>query len=136
MYPNTTHTFSKCRECFRDWEVLEIYQNKPVRLGKCNRVYFGIRKTSKDKTLRNPLVVEVWRAQVHWVDWALRVFNYSCTLTYLLVDRFRLEGSRRGFSSSSLVSSSITRLGVIFCLHFSSFTLVLYFYCLLFICMH
>ena len=47
-----------------------------------------------------------------------------------------LEGRRRGFSLSSLVSSSITRLGVILWLHLSSLTLVLYFYCLLFMFMH
>ena len=39
---------------------------------------------------------------------------------YSLVDQFRLGGSRRGFSPSSSVSSSITRLGVILCLHLSS----------------
>ena len=47
-----------------------------------------------------------------------------------------LEGRRRGFSLSSLVSSSITRLGVILWLHLSSLTLVLQFYCLLFMFMH
>ena len=31
LYPNTAHTFSKCRECFGVWETL-----KWVRLGGCN----------------------------------------------------------------------------------------------------
>ena len=38
---------------------------------------------------------------------------------YSLVDQFRFGGSWRGFSSSSSISSSITRLGVILCLHLS-----------------
>ena len=33
LYPNTTHTFSECRECFGAWEALGICQKKPVRLG-------------------------------------------------------------------------------------------------------
>ena len=47
-----------------------------------------------------------------------------------------LEGRRRGFSLSSSVSYSITRLGFILQLHLSSLTLVLYFYYLLFMFMH
>ena len=56
------------------------------------------------------------------------LFVYS-NLTYSLVDWFWLGGSRKGFSSSSSVSSSITRLGVILCLHFSSLLFKLSFYC-------
>ena len=55
---------------------------------------------------------------------------------YSLVYRLPLGGRRRGFSLSSSVSSSITRLGVILSLHLSSLTRVLYFYCLLFLFMH
>ena len=39
----------------------------------------GIQKVSEDKTMRSPLVVGVWRAQVYWVDYAWRVFCYSYT---------------------------------------------------------
>ena len=42
---------------------------------------------------------------------------------YSLVDQFRLGGSRRGFLLSSLVFSSVTRLGAILCLHLSSLLL-------------
>ena len=49
LYPNITHTFSECRECFGDWETLEICQKKPVRLGKCNWVYCGIWRAKEDK---------------------------------------------------------------------------------------
>ena len=42
LYSNTTHTYSECRECFGAWEALGICQNKPVRLGGCNRAYCGI----------------------------------------------------------------------------------------------
>ena len=55
---------------------------------------------------------------------------------YSLVDRFQLRGSQRGFSPSSLVSSTITRLGIILYLHLSSFTLVLHIYYLLFMFVH
>ena len=107
-----------------------------VRLGGCNRTYCGIEKTSEDWNSRNSLVDETWRAQVHSEGQAWRIFCYSCTPTYLLKDRFRLGGLRRGFSSSFSVSSSITRLGIILCLHLSFLILVLYIYCLLFIFVH
>ena len=42
---------------------------------------------------------------------------------YYLVDRFQLGGLQIGFLSSSLVSSLITHLGVILCLHLSSLLL-------------
>ena len=38
LYPNTIHTYSKCKECFGAWEVFGICQKKLVRLGGCNRV--------------------------------------------------------------------------------------------------
>ena len=82
----------------------------------------GIQKVSEDKTSRSLLVVGAWRAQVHWVD-------YSCTPTYSLVDRFRLGESRRGFSPSSSIFSSIICLSVILCLDFSSLLFKLYIYC-------
>ena len=59
LYPNTTHYFSKCRECFGDWEVLEICQKKPVRLSRCNWAYCGIGKVREDMTPRSLLVVGV-----------------------------------------------------------------------------
>ena len=136
LYPNTTHTFSECRECFGAQKALGIFQENQLRLGGCNRVYCEIHKTSEDKTSRNPLVAKTWRAQIHWVNQAWRVFCHSCTPTYSLEDRFRLGGSRIGFSPSSSVSSLIICLGIILCFHLSSLTLVLYIYCLLFIFVH
>ena len=47
-----------------------------------------------------------------------------------------LLGRRKGFFPSSSVSSLITHRRVILYLHLSSLTLVLYFYCLLFMFMH
>ena len=45
LYPNTTHTFSECRECFRTWEAYVICQKKLVRISGCNRVVlWGSRK--------------------------------------------------------------------------------------------
>ena len=41
----------------------------------------GIQKASEDMTLRSPLVAGAWRAQVHGVDLAWRVFCYSYTPT-------------------------------------------------------
>ena len=81
LYPNITHTRSKCRECFGAWEALEICQKKPVRLGRCNRAYCGIRKAREYMTSRSLLVAGVWRAQVHWVDQAWRVFCHLYTPT-------------------------------------------------------
>ena len=41
----------------------------------------GIRKVREDKTSRSQLVEGAWRAQVHGVDYALRLFCYSYTPT-------------------------------------------------------
>ena len=68
LYPNTTYTFSECRECFGAWETLGICQKKPVRLGGCNKVYCGIRRAREDKVSLSQLVARAWRAQVDWVD--------------------------------------------------------------------
>ena len=64
----------------------------------------------------------------------LLLFLYPNLLSSGLI--YRLEGGGEGFSPSSLVSSSITCLGVILWLHLSSLTLLLYFYCFLFMFMH
>ena len=86
LYPNTTHTFSKCRECFGAWEILGICQKKPMRLGRCNWAYCGIWKARQDTIPRSLVGVGAWRAQVHWVNQAWRVSCYSCIPTYCLVD--------------------------------------------------
>ena len=41
----------------------------------------GIQKASEDMTPRSPLIARAWRAQVHGVDLAWRVFCYSFTPT-------------------------------------------------------
>ena len=113
-----------------------ICQKKLVRLGGCNRAYYGIWKASKNKIPRSPLVAEAWRAQEHWVNYACRVFLlflYSNFFNSGSISTWRVTKS---FSLSSLISSLITRLGIILCLHLSSLTLVFYIYCLLFIFMH
>ena len=56
LYPNTTHTYSECRECFGIWKVLRICQKKPVRLGGCNRAYCVIQRAREDKTSLSQLV--------------------------------------------------------------------------------
>ena len=48
---------------------------------------------------------------------------------YSILDRFRLVGLWRGFLPSSSISSSITHLGVILCLHLTSLLFKLSFYC-------
>ena len=50
LYPNTTHTYSKCRECFGAWKVLRICQKKPLRLGRCNRAVLRDLKIKLVKT--------------------------------------------------------------------------------------
>ena len=64
LYPNKTHTYSECRECFGAWKVLGICQNKPVRIGDAIGQYYRIWEARKDKTPRSPLVVGAWRFQV------------------------------------------------------------------------
>ena len=123
LYSNITYTYSECRECFGAWEALDICQNKPVRLGSAIGQYCKIREVSKDKTSRSSLVVGAWRAQVFWVDQAQRVFLVSLYSNLFTSGLFQLREPRRSFSLSTLVSSLITHLGIILCLHLSSFTL-------------
>ena len=47
------------------------------------------------------------------------LYCYLFIPTDFLVDHLPLRGRQRGFSPSSSVSSSITRAGVILCLHLS-----------------
>jgi len=56
LYPNITHTHSKCREYFGAWEILGLCQNRQVRLGGAIGRYCRIREASEDKTPRSPLV--------------------------------------------------------------------------------
>ena len=70
LYPNTTHTYSKCKECFRDWEAFEICQKKPMRLSDTIERYREIWEAGEDKTPRIQLVARARRAQVLWVDQA------------------------------------------------------------------
>ena len=58
LYPNTTHTYSECRECFGIWKVLGICQKKLVRLGGCNRAYCVIQRAREDKISLSQLVAE------------------------------------------------------------------------------
>ena len=37
LYPNKTHTYSNCRECFGAQEAFRICQKKSVKLGRCNQ---------------------------------------------------------------------------------------------------
>ena len=62
LYPNTTHTYSECRECFGAWEALGICQKKPMRLGRCNRAYCGIWKARQNTVPRSLVGVGAWRA--------------------------------------------------------------------------
>jgi len=68
LYPNTTHTHSKCRECFEAWEALGLCQNKLVRLDGAIGQYCEIQETSEDMTLKSPLVAGAWRIQVLWIN--------------------------------------------------------------------
>ena len=63
------------------------------------------------------------------------LFDIHVLQLYSLLDQFQLGGLQRGFSSSTLVFSSITRLGVILCLHLSSLLFKFYIYCLLYMLM-
>ena len=61
-------------------------------------VYCGIQKAREDMVRLNQLVAGAWRAQVHSVDKAWRVFCYSCTQTLFSSGSFyRLEGGGEVF---------------------------------------
>ena len=47
-----------------------------------------IQKVRECKALPSQLVAGAWKAQVHEVGYAWRVFCYSCTPTHSLVNRF------------------------------------------------
>ena len=47
-----------------------------------------IQRAKEDKASSSQLVARAWRAQVHGVDKAWRVFCYLCTPTHSSVDRF------------------------------------------------
>ena len=74
----------------------------------------GFEKLKKTQLGITLLEQEAWRVQVYWVDQAWMVYCYSCISTDFLVDHLPLGGQWRGFSLCSSISSSITRLGVIF----------------------
>ena len=98
------------------------YTPLPVSPNDAIKRYCRIQITSEDKTPRSSLVVGAWRAQVLWVNQAWRVFLISLYSNLFTSGSFQLGGLQRGFSPNSLVSSSITRISVILCLHFSSLT--------------
>jgi len=62
LYPNTTHTFLECRECYGAQEVLGICPKKSVRLGGCNWAYCGICKARQDTVSRSLVGEGAWRA--------------------------------------------------------------------------
>ena len=113
LYPNTTHTYSECRQCFGAQKALGICQDKPVRLGGAVGRYCWIQITSENKTPKNSLVAKAWRFQVLWVDQTWRVFLVSLYSSLFTSGLFRFGELQRGFLPSSLVSSSITHRCVI-----------------------
>ena len=128
------------------FRVQRVFQNLrsicdlPKETGEDQRMQsggiVGIKKASENKTPRSLLVAGVWRVQVHQVNQTWRVFCYSCTPTYSLIDRFQLGGSQRDFLPSSSVSFSKTRLVFILCLHSLLLLFVHYIFGLLFMFMH
>ena len=59
----------------------------------------GIRKAREDKTPKSPLIAGAWRAQVHGIDLAWRIFCYSCTPPL--------------FSSGSISTWKVTNLNIV-----------------------
>ena len=95
----------ECRECFGNWEALGICQKKLVRLG--------------GRIVRSGKAREIcWQQELGGLKYIGQTklggsFVIHVLQLYSLVVQFQLGGSRKGFSSSSSVSSSIKRLGVI-----------------------
>ena len=116
----------------RIWCCLEVLE-EAIHLANEIGLNCGIRRARENKVPRSQLVAGAWRAQVRRVNYPWRVFVIHVLKFYFLVDQFQLGGSRRGFSPSFLVSSSITHLSIILCLHLSSLLFNLYFFFFFFV---
>ena len=88
------HPFKVLRGVFGVWEALEDAKD-----GGCNmELIAGSGKLEKTQLGLTLLEQEVWKAQVHWVDQAWRVYCYSCIPTLFSSGSFhRLEGSEEVF---------------------------------------
>ena len=82
---NTYHTHPECKVRFWCcWEALE----EAICLVDAIGLNCMIQRAREDKASSSQLVAGAWRAQVHGVDYAWRVFYYSCSPTHSLVDWF------------------------------------------------
>ena len=82
-------------------------------------------ESQRRKVSSSQLVARVWRAQVHWVDQAQRVFCYLCTPTLFSSRSITTWRAVEKFFAKFFSFFLITSLGIILCLHLSSLTLVL-----------
>ena len=107
-----------------------------MRLSRCNRAYYEIRKARMTQFQETLLEQELGRPR--YIGQIRLGGSLAIRVSQLIVYwiNLPLEGQRRGFSPSFSVFSLITHCHVILGLHLSSLTLVLYFYGLLFMFMH
>ena len=111
--PNTYHTHPKCKVRFWcRWEALE----EAICLLDAIGLNCVFRRAREDKASSSQLVVGAWKAQVHRVDQAWRIFCFYVLQLILYWIDLPLQGWRTSFSPRS----SITRRHVILCLHSSS----------------
>ena len=82
--PNTYHTHPKCKVRFWcRWEALE----EAICLLDAIGLNCVFRRAREDKASSSQLVVGAWKAQVHRVDQAWRIFCFY-VLTHSLLNRF------------------------------------------------
>ena len=111
--PNTYHTHPKCKVRFWcRWEALE----EAICLLDAIGLNCVFRRAREDKASSSQLVVGAWKAQVHRVDQAWRIFCFYVLQLILYWIDLPLQGRRTSFSPRS----SITRRHAILCLHSSS----------------
>ena len=75
----------------RPFRVLRVFLEalEDAKDGRCNiELIAGSRKLEKTRLGLTLLEQEAWRAQMHQVDQAWRVYCYSCIPTNFLVDHF------------------------------------------------
>jgi len=118
LYPNTTHTYLECRECFGIWEALGICQNKLVRLGGCNHDLL----TTNSRVDNPPKVT--WEA--HASSWRVKcqailheslhdLANRQVTCEALYLDDFNCDSCRHPASKTERKTAVVVGLRLTTC---------------------
>ena len=79
--------FKKDKKDKKNFKKKDSKDSSPSQMVTCfkckgHRLNYVIWRAKEDKVSSSQLVAGAWRAQVHGVDYAWRVFCYSCTPTH------------------------------------------------------